>query len=214
MNTANTKKIVHLRNYTQYSLSKGAIKINELVQYCVENKIPAVAISDFNNLFGCMEFSIECKKKGIQPIIGCQLNLDYSDYSDSNKREKSYVSLIAKSAAGYKNLMKLSSLSFLRAGDDVPHITFEFLKKYSDDLILLSGGPDGPIGQLLRKRKNLKALVTAGPTREYLDPVRYISNESSGKQGYEIAHALNRLGIKTTLITGPSNLVSKKEIKT
>ena len=70
MNTANTKNIVHLRNYTQYSLSKGAIKINELVQYCVENKIPAVAISDFNNLFGCMEFSIECKKKGIQPIIG------------------------------------------------------------------------------------------------------------------------------------------------
>ena len=66
----------------------------------------------------------------------------------------------------------------------------------------------------LFKKKRIKALVTAGPTREYLDPVRYISNESSGKQGYEIAHALNRLGIKTTLITGPSNLVSKKEIKT
>ncbi len=66
----------------------------------------------------------------------------------------------------------------------------------------------------LFKKKRLKALVTAGPTREYLDPVRYISNESSGKQGYEIADALNRLGIKTTLITGPSNLISKKEIKT
>ena len=66
----------------------------------------------------------------------------------------------------------------------------------------------------LFKKKRIKALVTAGPTREYLDPVRYISNESSGKQGYEIAHALNRLGIKTTLITGPSNLISKKEIKT
>ena len=66
----------------------------------------------------------------------------------------------------------------------------------------------------LFKKKRIKALVTAGPTREYLDPVRYISNESSGKQGYEIAHALDRLGIKTTLITGPSNLVSKKEIKT
>ena len=56
--------------------------------------------------------------------------------------------------------------------------------------------------------------MTAGPTREYLDPVRYISNESSGKQGYEIAQALSRLGIKTTLITGPSNLIFKKEIKT
>ena len=58
----------------------------------------------------------------------------------------------------------------------------------------------------LVKNKNLKALVTTGPTREYLDPVRYISNESSGKQGYEVAIALNRLGIKTKLITGPSNL--------
>ena len=64
------------------------------------------------------------------------------------------------------------------------------------------------------KSKNLKALVTAGPTREYLDPVRYISNESSGKQGFEIAEALSRLGIKTTLITGPSNLSFRKEIKT
>ena len=63
------------------------------------------------------------------------------------------------------------------------------------------------------KSKNLKALVTAGPTREYIDPVRYISNESSGKQGYEIALALNKLGVKTTLITGPSNLIYQKKLK-
>ena len=63
------------------------------------------------------------------------------------------------------------------------------------------------------KKKKLKALVTAGPTREYIDPIRYISNESSGKQGYEIAIALNKLGIKTTLITGPSRLTSPKGIK-
>jgi len=64
------------------------------------------------------------------------------------------------------------------------------------------------------KIKKLKALVTAGPTREYLDPIRYISNDSSGKQGFEIAEALSRLGIKTTLITGPSHLSSRKDIKT
>ena len=61
--------------------------------------------------------------------------------------------------------------------------------------------------------KNWRAIVTTGPTREYLDPVRYISNESSGKQGYEIAIALNKLGVTTTLITGPSNLVAPKGIK-
>jgi phosphopantothenoylcysteine decarboxylase/phosphopantothenate--cysteine ligase len=65
----------------------------------------------------------------------------------------------------------------------------------------------------LVKNKNWKAIVTTGPTREYIDPVRYISNESSGKQGYEIALALNKLGIKTTLITGPSNLGSPKDVK-
>ncbi len=62
------------------------------------------------------------------------------------------------------------------------------------------------------KKKNWKAIVTTGPTREYIDPVRYISNESSGKQGYEIAIALNKLGITTTLIAGPSDLISPKGI--
>ncbi len=65
----------------------------------------------------------------------------------------------------------------------------------------------------LVKKKNFKALVTTGPTREYLDPVRYISNESSGKQGYEVAIALKKLGIKTKLIAGPSNFISSKNLK-
>ena len=63
------------------------------------------------------------------------------------------------------------------------------------------------------KKKNLRALVTTGPTREYLDPVRYISNESSGKQGFEIAVALDKLGVKTTVIAGPSSFKTSKNIK-
>ncbi len=81
-----------------------------------------------------------------------------------------------------------------------PRQIFAYLKNYFDKKHIV-------------KNKNLKALVTAGPTREYLDPVRYISNESSGKQGYEIAIALDRLGIKTTLISGPSNFISPKSIR-
>ena len=64
----------------------------------------------------------------------------------------------------------------------------------------------------LVKKKKWKSIVTTGPTREYIDPVRYISNESSGKQGYEIAIALSKLGIQTTLISGPSNLIFPKEL--
>ncbi len=62
------------------------------------------------------------------------------------------------------------------------------------------------------KKKKINALVTTGPTREYIDPVRYISNESSGKQGYEIAMALRKIGVNTTLISGPSSLNFSKDL--
>ena len=81
-----------------------------------------------------------------------------------------------------------------------PRQIFSYLKNYFFEKNLI-------------KNKNLKALVTTGPTREYLDPVRYISNESSGKQGYEVALALKKLGIKTKLIAGPSNLISSRDLK-
>ena len=81
-----------------------------------------------------------------------------------------------------------------------PRQIYAYLKNYFDKKNLI-------------KKKNWKAIVTTGPTREYIDPVRYISNESSGKQGYEVAIALNKLGFKTTLIAGPSNLTSQKDLK-
>jgi phosphopantothenoylcysteine decarboxylase/phosphopantothenate--cysteine ligase len=81
-----------------------------------------------------------------------------------------------------------------------PRQIYAYLKNYFDKKDIL-------------KSKNYKALVTTGPTREYLDPIRYISNESSGKQGSEIAIALDKLGVKTTLITGPSNFVLPKSIR-
>ncbi len=65
----------------------------------------------------------------------------------------------------------------------------------------------------LKKNKKLKALVTAGPTNEYIDPVRFITNKSSGKQGYEIAKSLSKNGFNTTLISGPTNLKIDNDIK-
>ena len=65
----------------------------------------------------------------------------------------------------------------------------------------------------INKNKKLKALVTAGPTKEYIDPVRFITNKSSGKQGYEIAKSLSRNGYQTTLISGPTNLEINDEVK-
>ena len=64
----------------------------------------------------------------------------------------------------------------------------------------------------LKINKKLKAIVTAGPTKEYIDPVRFISNKSSGKQGYEIAKSLSKKGFNTTLISGPTNLKVNEDI--
>ena len=80
-----------------------------------------------------------------------------------------------------------------------PRQIFSYLKEYFENKNLV-------------KTKKISALVTTGPTREYIDPVRYISNESSGKQGYEIALALSRLGVKTTLVAGPTSLNYSKDI--
>ena len=81
-----------------------------------------------------------------------------------------------------------------------PRQIFSYLKEYFENKDLV-------------KAKKISALVTTGPTREYIDPVRYISNESSGKQGYEIALALSKLGVKTTLVAGPTSLNYSQEIK-
>jgi len=81
-----------------------------------------------------------------------------------------------------------------------PRQIFSYLKEYFENKNFV-------------KKKKISALVTTGPTREYIDPIRYISNESSGKQGYEIALALSRLGVNTTLIAGPTSLNYSKDIK-
>ena len=83
-----------------------------------------------------------------------------------------------------------------------PRQIFSYLNNYFKDK------------NLVKKKKIITALVTTGPTREYLDPVRFISNESSGKQGYEVALALSKLGIKTTLVAGPSKINFSKEVIT
>jgi len=80
-----------------------------------------------------------------------------------------------------------------------PQQIFKFIQNYFSDRNII-------------KNKNLKALVTAGPTKEYIDPVRFITNNSSGKQGYEIANSLAKFGVETTLISGPSTLKKPENV--
>ena len=148
-------KFVHLRNYSQYSLSKGALRLNDLAKYCFKNKFPAISISDFDNLFGALEFSLECRNFGIQPIIGCNL------YLKSNKLNDGYVLLICKDKVGYQNLLNLVSKSYLVNSDHYnPYITYEDLVNYNTGLICLAGGEFGFISKNLSKNKDtVKSLV-------------------------------------------------------
>ena len=123
-------------------MSKGAIKINELIKFCLNNNIPAVSITDFNNLFGCMEFSLQCIKNGIQPIIGSNI------YLRDKKYRPGFVLLLCKNQKGFENLSKLISISSIEnsVNNDV-FVTFNNLKRFNEGLISFAGGQFGILSE-------------------------------------------------------------------
>ncbi|WP_375669587.1 PHP domain-containing protein, partial [Bartonella sp. MR168JLCBS] len=77
--TNSLPRFIHLRVHSAYSLLEGALKVPQIIQHAISDAMPAVAITDTNNLFGALEFSQHCFSHGIQPIIGCQLTIDFGD---------------------------------------------------------------------------------------------------------------------------------------
>ena len=101
------------------------------------------------------------------------------------------------------NITKLESRNFILIGPSIGQLA---CGEYGEGRMASINEIDFTIKNHFNKNKKLKALVTAGPTREYIDPVRYISNESSGLQGYQLAKKMNEAGIQTKLILGPSKI--------
>ncbi|PHR61399.1 MAG: DNA polymerase III subunit alpha [Robiginitomaculum sp.] len=148
-------KFIPLRCRTPYSILEGALKIDELTKRCREWRIPAVAVTDTNNVCAALEFSEKLSKEGIQPIMGCTLTLDIEIGGDQfnphgAKEYAGKIAILAQSEKGYENLMKLSSAAFLDAGPtEIPHITMTHLRSHSEGLILLTGGGDGFLSKLV-----------------------------------------------------------------
>ena len=143
----NNKKFNNLKIHTQYSICEGAVKIDELAAYCKENKIKSVAICDSLNLCGALEFAEKISKAGTQPIIGTQINFLVDGIIGK-------IPLFALSELGYKNLIKLSSKSYLGSDEkEDPHCKIEILKEINQDLILLSGNHHGLLGKLFKLNK-------------------------------------------------------------
>ncbi len=157
------------------------MQLKKLPEICAKAKMPAVAVTDTNNLFGALEFSETAGQAGVQPIIGCQFDLSYAAATRPGEKSpapKSIV-LLAQNEAGYMNLMKLNSCAFLEAGDALPHVTLDQLTQFSDGLICLSGGALGPLGQLVQDGQSDKARAfvqcMAGiyPDRFYIELQRH-----------------------------------------
>jgi len=134
-----TGQFVHLHLHSAYSLAEGAIKIKDLVKSCVKREMPAVAVTDTNNLFGAMEFALEASKNGVQPIIGVQAACGV---------QKHQLVLLVQSEKGFRNLSKLISDAYLEHENET-YIEWSDLEELNEGLICLTGGTAGPINQYL-----------------------------------------------------------------
>ena len=147
MQESNNKIFNHLKIHTQYSICEGAIKIEDLKNYCKDNKIISVGLSDTSNLCGSLEFSENLSKSGTQPMIGTQILFNFKD-------EVGLLPLIAMTEIGYKKIVELSSKSYLNSAETLdPQCKLEHLMDEPEGVILLSGSINGLIGKLFNKGK-------------------------------------------------------------
>ncbi len=173
-------RFIHLRVHTEYSLLEGAVPVKKLIAAATSMAMPAVAVTDTNNLFAALEFSVLAKGAGLQPIVGCQVDLAYDPPQPGERpRRPAPVVLLAQSEAGYRNLMKLNSRLYLDKTGELPQLTTDQLAAHAEGLICLSGGPDGPIGRLLQAGQTAKAeaflarLAAIYPGRLYVELQRH-----------------------------------------
>jgi len=193
---SNAPRFIHLRVHSEHSLLEGAVPVKKLADLAAKAGMPAVALTDTNNMFAALEFSETAAKAGVQPIIGCQIDLDYA-LPDPGKRPElpAPLVLLAQDEAGYMNLMKLNSAAYLDKGGALPQVSLDDLARHHAGLICLTGGPDGPAGRLLRQGQEPKAqalmnrLAAIYPERLYVELQRH-----PGEGGLPEAERLSERG--------------------
>ncbi|MEP5009833.1 DNA polymerase III subunit alpha, partial [Roseobacter sp.] len=191
-------RFIHLRTHTEYSLLEGAVRVKKLPGMCARMDMPAVAITDSNSLFAALEFSVTASDAGVQPIVGCQVDVAMPNPDQSGRSQPpapAPVVLLSQTEAGYENLMKLSSCLYVDAGGQLPQVTLEQLEAHSEGLICLSGGPDGPIGRMLQhgQRADAEALM-ARLHRAFGDRLYVELQRHPGESGQPEAERLTERG--------------------
>ncbi len=176
-------QFVHLRSRSPYSMLEGALKIKETAAQCRKWRMPALGLTDTNNMCGALEFSEIMSGEGIQPIIGLTLSLDLelpSQPGEIRREPDGTVALLAQSEMGYENLMMLSSAAFLDVDPtDLPHVRVSRFDGNTDGVIALTGGPDGVLNKLIcqgrldEAEKWLDKLNALFPSRLYVELQRH-----------------------------------------
>ena len=181
---ANDKNFNNIKIHTQYSICEGAIKIDELADYCKTHKIKSLGLADSYNLCGALEFSEKLAKVGTQPIIGSQINV--KGYNTLGK-----ITLYAKTEEGYKNLTKLSSSSYLNTKDiEDPSCEINEILTNNKDLILLTGNYRDFFGKLFQANKlkdfdiAINLLKKSFPERIYFEIQRHNENPEKNFENF------------------------------
>ena len=194
-------RFVHLKVHSSYSLLEGALPVGKLAKLAAAYGFPALGLTDTNNLFGALEFSDKLWAEGVQPILGCSIDVDFGDQKDASPgvmrpvsnepRAKSAgrIALFAMSADGYANLMRLSKFLYFDTANDEPlHLDISKLEEHSAGLIALTGGPDGPVDTALvqdqgeRAAERLKTLEKIFGNRLYVELQRHgTANEAKAE---------------------------------
>ena len=137
------ENFIHLHLHSEYSLTDGTIRIEDLIKRSSELNFPAVALTDITNLFGLIKFYELARKKGIKPVVGSEIKLLLNEDSSPGP-----LVLLVKNKIGYTNLTKLISKAYVEGqGTGEPLVRKEWLEDFSGGLIALSGGQRGCLGQ-------------------------------------------------------------------
>jgi DNA polymerase-3 subunit alpha len=188
---------VHLRVRSAYSLLEGAIKADKIGKLAQAGDMPAVALTDRANLFGALEFSVATKEAGVQPIIGCALPVrGIGEAAPERWARTPTIVLLAQNEQGYLNLSELSSIAYVDGdGAEEPHVTWEKVAERSEGLILLSGGPDGPVdplmaaGKITEGRAALAEMFRVFGDRFYVELQRHSLTAEAAAEGELVAWA-------------------------
>lgn len=208
---------VHLRVHTAYSLTEGAVRSKDLAAMCEKHRMPAVGITDTNNMFGAMEFSGALSGAGVQPIIGCQITVALEETADDGSVKAPLtgnIVLLAQDRDGYGNILRLLRVAYMDSEDaQEPMVSLDDLDAASGNVIALSGGPGGPVGQMMQARGQdqardlAKRLSATYPDRFYIEIMRHgMDDEAATEPGFlDIAYDLDLPLVATNEVFFPDN---------